>query len=88
MTLVNTILFWGRKVQSIEGAKLFKSENLANFGIQTSINTFFGDQCYESKNSAHICVQTYMITFFWHIKFLNVLSYRLGGIACYFLLVA
>ena len=65
--------------------KFFKSEDLANFGLQTKTNTFFKDQRFESKKFVHICVQICMITFFLEIKILNILLYRLGGIAFYFL---
>ena len=35
------MLFGGRGEQSIKGNKLFKSKKLANFALQTRINTFY-----------------------------------------------
>ena len=50
--------------QNIEGNKLFKSENLANFGLQTNMNIFFGGKRFEDKNFDHTRVQKNMIPFF------------------------
>ena len=55
------------------------------FGLQTSVNTFFGCQRFKSKNFVHIRVQKYMIYFFSEIKILNVQSCRLKSITIYFL---
>ena len=38
------------------GNELFKNENLVNFGIQTTINLFFGGQSFESNIFGYICV--------------------------------
>ena len=71
---MSTLLFWVRAEHSER--KVFKSENFANCGLETSTNIIYVDQRFESKNF-DVRVQTYIpvITFFFFgIKFLNVLE--------------
>ena len=57
-------LIWKKRAQSVKGDTLFLSQNIANIGFLTSINTYFWSQRFESKNFAYIRIQTFMTTFF------------------------
>ena len=54
----------GRQDRALKGDEHFKSENLTDFTLQTSMNTFFGDQRFDSKKFVYNRVQSNRIMFF------------------------